>query len=439
MNKVWMSSVVLAAFYLGGARLAVALCILSHAQAAIIHVPAGGSVQAAVDGGLPGDTVMLGPGDYFGTVWLKDNMVLAGAEVDATTVRALTRAGWYLVVGANGTHIRDLTIADAQGGLYIGQDDSVLISNCAFVGNNTGLVLAECRDFRVQGCVFTGNATAVNLDSSQGEIRHCDIHGNERAILCLGWARARISACRISCNLWGVDARNVDGDSQLVVSNCILRANGFAVRSYATRNPVLVNCTLWGNVFGLTCYGEWPSHIAVSNSLIWDTEEAVADVRFGSVEILYSNVEGGWPGEGNIDADPQFADPLTLNFGLRPQSPCIDAGDNGAPGLPETDVVGTHRIMYGGKSPTVDMGAYEYHINELTLGPGPVETTFAWSSLAERTYSIFYSDDLLTWTLAVEAFPSSGNQTTSWIDDGSLTGLPPSLVVRRFYRILENP
>ena len=34
---------------------------------------------------------------------------------------------------------------------------------------------------------------------------------------------------------------------------------------------------------------------------------------------------------------------------------------------------------------------------------------------------------------------SSGNETTSWLDDGSLTGVPPSLAPRRFYRVLENP
>jgi len=39
----------------------------------------------------------------------------------------------------------------------------------------------------------------------------------------------------------------------------------------------------------------------------------------------------------------------------------------------------------------------------------------------------------------IDNFLSSGNQTTSWTDDGSLTGLLPSLALRRFYRLLENP
>jgi len=98
-----------------------------------------------------------------------------------------------------------------------------------------------------------------------------------------------------------------------------------------------------------------------------------------------------------------------------------------------------HRIMFGGKSFTVDMGAYEYYINRLDPGPEPDQTTFTWSSLADKTYSIFYGDDLITWHLIVENFPSAGSQTTFWTDDGSLTGLPPSLALRGFYRLLENP
>jgi hypothetical protein len=42
-------------------------------------------------------------------------------------------------------------------------------------------------------------------------------------------------------------------------------------------------------------------------------------------EITYSNIEGGWEGEGNIDEDPLFAD--SLDYFLSDQSPCIDTGD----------------------------------------------------------------------------------------------------------------
>jgi hypothetical protein len=115
----------------------------------------------------------------------------------------------------------------------------------------------------------------------------------------------------------------------------------------------------------------------------------------------------------------------------------MDAASND-PELPETDIARMHRIMFGRKSPTVDMGAYEFYINKVHPVPGTDEVIFAWSSLADKTCSISYSGDLLTWHLAVGSVPSTGNMTASWIDHGSLTGLPPLFIRRRFYRILEN-
>lgn len=85
------------------------------------------------------------------------------------------------------------------------------------------------------------------------------------------------------------------------------------------------------------------------------------------------------------------------------------------------------------------MGAYEFYINQADPVPGADEVLFTWSSLADRTYSIFHSDDLLTWYLVIDNFPSAGNETTSWTDDGSKTGVPPSFALLRFYRVLENP
>jgi hypothetical protein len=83
----------------------------------------------------------------------------------------------------------------------------------------------------------------------------------------------------------------------------------------------------------------------------------------------YSCVSGGWEGVGNIDADPQFVDadgpddlPGTLDDDLHLQSgsPCINAGTNDAPDLPETDLDGYPRILCG----RVDMGVYEHGIGD---------------------------------------------------------------------------
>lgn len=59
----------------------------------------------------------------------------------------------------------------------------------------------------------------------------------------------------------------------------------------------------------------------------------------------------------NLDnLDPLFVNAASGDYHLIGSSPCIDAGDNSAPALPETDKDGQPRIMDG----IVDMGAYEY-------------------------------------------------------------------------------
>ncbi len=67
-----------------------------------------------------------------------------------------------------------------------------------------------------------------------------------------------------------------------------------------------------------------------------------------------------------MNADPHFVDvgnpDLDLcNFRLQLDSPCIDAGDNNAPGLPAADLDGHPRILDGDcdRTPRTDMGAYE--------------------------------------------------------------------------------
>ena len=94
--------------------------------------------------------------------------------------------------------------------------------------------------------------------------------------------------------------------------------------------------------------------------------------------MTYSSIQGGWPGEGNIDVDPL----LTPDGHLEAESPCIDAGDNTAVPLDvhdldcdgnmvepfPVDIDGDARLIDtpdaqdtgNGTPPLVDMGADEF-------------------------------------------------------------------------------
>jgi hypothetical protein len=87
----------------------------------------------------------------------------------------------------------------------------------------------------------------------------------------------------------------------------------------------------------------------------------------GGPVVSYSIVEGsggsgaGWDpllgvdGGNNLDTDPLFIDAPGGNLRLTQASPAVDAGDNTAPHLADTDLDGGPRILHG----IVDVGAYE--------------------------------------------------------------------------------
>ena len=132
-------------------------------------------------------------------------------------------------------------------------------------------------------------------------------------------------------------------------------------------SPEIVNCTLTGNSAGdlgaamyQGTYGadKPPASPRVMNSILWgNTISSVGPKEISSwaedaPRVTYSIVEGSYPGDGNLDKDPEFVSPETGNFQLSSGSPAIDSGASA--GAPATDIDGIPR------DDAPDMGAYEW-------------------------------------------------------------------------------
>ncbi|HCO95067.1 MAG TPA: hypothetical protein DIU00_14130, partial [Phycisphaerales bacterium] len=133
-------------------------------------------------------------------------------------------------------------------------------------------------------------------------------------------------------------------------------------------STTITNCTIVGNYTseygggGIYCGNSSPT---VVNTILWNDIPDEIYLKYSSINVAYSNIQGGWPGTGNIDTNPLFVDAAgddnffgteDDNLRLLPDSPCIDAGDNSAiPAGLTVDIDGNPRIASG----TVDMGAYE--------------------------------------------------------------------------------
>jgi len=142
------------------------------------------------------------------------------------------------------------------------------------------------------------------------------------------------------------------------ITNCTFSMNSAIASAGGLYNdssakPRLVGCILWGN----------------SGSQIYS----------GLPLVSYCCVQDGFIGIGNISLDPLFVSPVGADgvagtadddLSLTPGSPCIDAGNNGAPDLfgITTDLEGNPRFLDdpdtadtgNGWPPIIDMGAYEY-------------------------------------------------------------------------------
>ena len=95
------------------------------------------------------------------------------------------------------------------------------------------------------------------------------------------------------------------------------------------------------------------------NSIFWDNEgTSDPDQIFNDGEntiVRNSIVEGGFPGQENLDVDPVFVNQEAGDLRIRATSPAINEGLNDVV-IEEEDVAGRERIVGG----TVDIGAYEF-------------------------------------------------------------------------------
>ncbi|MFQ5496076.1 MAG: right-handed parallel beta-helix repeat-containing protein, partial [Phycisphaerae bacterium] len=135
----------------------------------------------------------------------------------------------------------------------------------------------------------------------------------------------------------------------------------------------------------------------VTNCITWDDTATTDQEISGSPIVTFSDVQGGFTGAGNINADPLFVDPIGLDgtpgtedddLRLLPGSPCIDAGDKTAVPADTSDLDGDGNTTepipfdldgnprFGDDPATVntgdclDLGAYEFQAFTDTDGDG---------------------------------------------------------------------
>lgn len=346
-------------FFLGGISLAHADCFISvtyfvsatdgsDSNDGLTPGTAWKTITYATTNGIPkfGDRILVLPGVYnvsgngeTFSLGIPTGVILKGSGWKDTIIDAENTGGGPVIYAGHNAVISGFTITGGRDG-YWGCGIWIDVEN-VFIFEN----LIDCRGDGNSG-ICCWNVIGDNwVSNHKVSIANNIIIGSLYCALALYGCEGFLINNTFDGNMqgyWGLDA----GDhSEIYLYNNIFtrfgaQGSGF-VPAY-TLGSFAFNPGKEGKVY---CY---------SND-IWTDE---THPNYDPTYVHYYNC---YPGFTDIHQDPLFVCPFTGDFHLSLGSPCIDAGDNGAPSLPAGDFEGDSRKVDGDLDSveTVDMGADE--------------------------------------------------------------------------------
>jgi len=340
------------------------------------------TIQHAINTIPEGDTILVHPGTYY------ENIDFIG--------KAITVASMFIVT----------------------QDSSFIDQTIINGGQNGHVVTMENNeDFNTLLCGFTitngdfGIRISSSTNTNSPKIDHVNVINNDDCGMYISYSSPDITNSNVMNNISQADGGGIFlGNSNANITNVIISGNlatnngGGGIFISNSDNVYLENLTITLNSVGtgdegggVYCHN---SIVGMINCILWDNEAQEIYVPLGSVSATYSDIEGGWAGNGNINTNPLFIDAQNGNFNLTENSPCIDSGH---PNIIYNDPDGTRN----------DMGAYYFYqfycefISDITSGVHPLEVNFT-----DNSYGILTSWE---WDFENDGTIDSYVQNPAWV------------------------
>ena len=233
----------------------------------------------------------------------------------------------------------------------------------------------------LDGLTISGGHNGIHCYATTPSIRRCRVTANHGAGLLLqGQSDPTLVQCEITANggpgleMWAPREGRLVPHNRATIRHCLIAGNGGA--GIHDGRPVISNSTIVENRRA----GIDTGVVTIASSIVFfnDQEQDAVQISGSTATVTYSDVQGGWPGDGNIDADPHFVAPgqwtsvgwiagdyHLMSAGRRwdavsgswvsdaVTSPCVDAGD------PAADLLDELLTIDGlGANQRINMGAY---------------------------------------------------------------------------------
>jgi hypothetical protein len=327
------------------------------------------SIQAAIEGASPGDTIYIGAGTYIENIIIDKNLTLQGAGAPHTIIDG-GASGIVLTIDDNAAvtvAIIDLTITNGALGIDTAPGSDVTLNNCVVTANvgRGGIVNDFAGTMTLNNCSVTDNFAEINGGgiSNIGTLLtlHNTTVSNNTAI-----------------SKGGGISNGVTSHSKVDLINSTVSGNqadsGGGIWSSSTGEVTLRNCTVAHNRADSKGGGilNVDGTVALKNTTVANNLSGgdCATTQEGTTSSLGHNLDGDGScnlvGAGDlVNVDPHLG-PLqdnggpTLTHALLEGSPAIDAGD--IVSCPSSDQRGALRPWDGDGDDelTCDIGAYEY-------------------------------------------------------------------------------
>ncbi len=307
--------------------------------------------------------------------------------------------------------------ASGDGGAVYMADGRLKLAGCTFRANGAGQENRVGQSRGTGGAIRSDDRSQMTLSRCRFYNNFADLQGgaldNDKGNVVLTWClfvqnkagsagggaiwnsegQLNLVSCTLNGNRSGANGGAIVNGWNGILNavNCSLHANYSAARAGAIHNFASGKATLWnctlannrqdGSREAIVCGsapGSAVGELTIANSILCNGGSEISNEDKSVVTVGHTNIQGGWPGDGNLNINPLFIRPAGPdgiagteddNLRLDPASPCVNQGDNillpqdfadldGDGNLKEPlplDLDGKARV----NGAAVDLGAYE--------------------------------------------------------------------------------